>query len=157
MIRRPPRSTLFPYTTLFRSQQAVRRFLDFGYLDGLDEAAPVAEVYRVLARPPGGERGDRPPVRTQRGERELRFSSTRDHLLHQDQIRRDQGPGLSVARKETIPAFRGPGLVGSEPVHIRLDGGLQNHRERTVDGLEVRFAGGEQRPPGGDRFPCCGP
>src|SRR5260221_8178838 len=25
MIRRPPRSTLFPYTTLFRSQQNVRR------------------------------------------------------------------------------------------------------------------------------------
>src|SRR2546425_1941290 len=25
MIRRPPRSTLFPYTTLFRSQQAQRR------------------------------------------------------------------------------------------------------------------------------------
>src|SRR3989442_10719281 len=24
MIRRPPRSTLFPYTTLFRSQQALR-------------------------------------------------------------------------------------------------------------------------------------
>src|SRR2546429_5424782 len=24
MIRRPPRSTLFPYTTLFRSQQAVK-------------------------------------------------------------------------------------------------------------------------------------
>src|SRR2546430_9376213 len=26
MIRRPPRSTLFPYTTLFRSQQVLRRF-----------------------------------------------------------------------------------------------------------------------------------
>src|SRR5258708_15754800 len=26
MIRRPPRSTLFPYTTLFRSQPAGRRF-----------------------------------------------------------------------------------------------------------------------------------
>src|SRR3712207_7271498 len=25
MIRRPPRSTLFPYTTLFRSRQGVRR------------------------------------------------------------------------------------------------------------------------------------
>src|SRR2546427_3284185 len=25
MIRRPPRSTLFPYTTLFRSHEAVRR------------------------------------------------------------------------------------------------------------------------------------
>src|SRR2546429_3268838 len=32
MIRRPPRSTLFPYTTLFRSQQAVREARD----DGLD-------------------------------------------------------------------------------------------------------------------------
>src|SRR3712207_8585282 len=31
MIRRPPRSTLFPYTTLFRSrQQRVRRFLGAG-------------------------------------------------------------------------------------------------------------------------------
>src|SRR3712207_8386945 len=27
MIRRPPRSTLFPYTTLFRSRQAVRRIV----------------------------------------------------------------------------------------------------------------------------------
>src|SRR3712207_7008839 len=31
MIRRPPRSTLFPYTTLFRSDRAVR--LDVGQLD----------------------------------------------------------------------------------------------------------------------------
>src|SRR3712207_9024324 len=28
MIRRPPRSTLFPYTTLFRSQVPALRFLD---------------------------------------------------------------------------------------------------------------------------------
>src|SRR5204863_5109673 len=50
MIRRPPRSTLFPYTTLFRSEQrpaarrsqAQRRFLDF--LDGLC-APDVAEGY----------------------------------------------------------------------------------------------------------------
>src|SRR3712207_8748829 len=28
MIRRPPRSTLFPYTTLFRSDEAVRRRID---------------------------------------------------------------------------------------------------------------------------------
>src|SRR5438067_5292407 len=34
MIRRPPRSTLFPYTTLFRSQQRQRRALA-----GLDGAA----------------------------------------------------------------------------------------------------------------------
>src|SRR5258708_28166051 len=28
MIRRPPRSTLFPYTTLFRSQEAIGRLLE---------------------------------------------------------------------------------------------------------------------------------
>src|SRR3712207_8232260 len=28
MIRRPPRSTLFPYTTLFRSRFKARRYLD---------------------------------------------------------------------------------------------------------------------------------
>src|SRR5260370_7796359 len=30
MIRRPPRSTLFPYTTLFRSADAVKLLLDHG-------------------------------------------------------------------------------------------------------------------------------
>src|SRR3712207_7582706 len=37
MIRRPPRSTLFPYTTLFRSKRRFRfepRFDPFEYLDG---------------------------------------------------------------------------------------------------------------------------
>src|SRR5260221_8836189 len=29
MIRRPPRSTLFPYTTLFRSRSGLRRRLDW--------------------------------------------------------------------------------------------------------------------------------
>src|SRR2546425_11758617 len=32
MIRRPPRSTLFPYTTLFRSQFGMRRFSVLGLL-----------------------------------------------------------------------------------------------------------------------------
>src|SRR3989475_5030099 len=33
MIRRPPRSTLFPYTTLFRSRHARRRQQDLGAFD----------------------------------------------------------------------------------------------------------------------------
>src|SRR5689334_24168262 len=41
MIRRPPRSTLFPYTTLFRSagdrQHFERDLLDAGSLRGLDD------------------------------------------------------------------------------------------------------------------------
>src|SRR3989449_4945078 len=39
MIRRPPRSTLFPYTTLFRSQRAVR-----GVQECL-ERGPVARMH----------------------------------------------------------------------------------------------------------------
>src|SRR2546430_8710559 len=39
MIRRPPRSTLFPYTTLFRSQQAARHVEPIGELAD-DDGAP---------------------------------------------------------------------------------------------------------------------
>src|SRR5256885_8856501 len=51
MIRRPPRSTLFPYTTLFRSQRIVARILA-----SLD-AAPVARDDRQAAhyQGPSGE------------------------------------------------------------------------------------------------------
>src|SRR3990167_372067 len=58
MIRRPPRSTLFPYTTLFRSSQ--RHALDQALIDGhllpeqaagLAEAGPV--ILRVLLGPTG--------------------------------------------------------------------------------------------------------
>src|SRR3712207_9224531 len=35
MIRRPPRSTLFPYTTLFRSRRRLRSGLGVGELPGL--------------------------------------------------------------------------------------------------------------------------
>src|SRR5947209_11774858 len=34
MIRRPPRSTLFPYTTLFRSPHPTRQFLTESLVDG---------------------------------------------------------------------------------------------------------------------------
>src|SRR2546430_10403918 len=36
MIRRPPRSTLFPYTTLFRSQRPRYAAVDFGIVGTLD-------------------------------------------------------------------------------------------------------------------------
>src|SRR2546430_11845881 len=53
MIRRPPRSTLFPYTTLFRSEFA--RFARAGAMDLHDEAedrgivVPVREVAQLAA------------------------------------------------------------------------------------------------------------
>src|SRR2546429_7367818 len=57
MIRRPPRSTLFPYTTLFRSQDAARA-LDIGFhrhLHGrvvpVASAQLTAERIGILVRP----------------------------------------------------------------------------------------------------------
>src|SRR3712207_7838644 len=58
MIRRPPRSTLFPYTTLFRSQVALGDLqhevgllfaLDDTLLDRLDERRTVVRVDDGLA------------------------------------------------------------------------------------------------------------
>src|SRR3712207_7165879 len=57
MIRRPPRSTLFPYTTLFRSVR--RTAADH---DGTDRAVvrrPPAAVARVAAVPPAPEENRR--------------------------------------------------------------------------------------------------
>src|SRR3712207_7533798 len=56
MIRRPPRSTLFPYTTLFRSVARAR---------GLDEVEPVARGLRAGR----GENLDHVAVLNRRAER----------------------------------------------------------------------------------------
>src|SRR3712207_8566546 len=53
MIRRPPRSTLFPYTTLFRS---VDGLLDLGVAGKVGEGVEPAEALRPLDR--GGDPGD---------------------------------------------------------------------------------------------------
>src|SRR2546426_11053735 len=54
MIRRPPRSTLFPYTTLFRSGREPR-VEHVGVL--LDRTAALGAGFRVLAVGPLAERG----------------------------------------------------------------------------------------------------
>src|SRR3712207_7626081 len=64
MIRRPPRSTLFPYTTLFRSHAA---FWEDGYLlkRGYFAEAEVALANRVIETDPA-IRGTRLSSRTRR-------------------------------------------------------------------------------------------
>src|SRR2546426_4994554 len=49
MIRRPPRSTLFPYTTLFRSLRAIARggYVKKGFF--ADEQTAIAAGYRPCA------------------------------------------------------------------------------------------------------------
>src|SRR3712207_7184900 len=56
MIRRPPRSTLFPYTTLFRSEEVRARVARHGRLDVLtlgsgvyDRSRDPASLERMLA------------------------------------------------------------------------------------------------------------
>src|SRR3712207_7318836 len=47
MIRRPPRSTLFPYTTLFRSEEAVGHYRDDYLLEDLYEDWTMVERERL--------------------------------------------------------------------------------------------------------------
>src|SRR2546422_8037896 len=74
MIRRPPRSTLFPYTTLFRSRLAAARdghcIGDHDFLIGPDHAPNIGEHHRAERRtrenrqPPGiAPAGDRKSTR----------------------------------------------------------------------------------------------
>src|SRR2546426_6920672 len=46
MIRRPPRSTLFPYTTLFRSDQSDEPVLHHDVVDQLDGRRPPDHEWR---------------------------------------------------------------------------------------------------------------
>src|SRR3712207_8152329 len=66
MIRRPPRSTLFPYTTLFRSVEALRAgdFRDIGRLmyashasmrDDFEISTPELDTFVELAEGSGAE------------------------------------------------------------------------------------------------------
>src|SRR2546430_6204838 len=66
MIRRPPRSTLFPYTTLFRSQggevmiddadQLPAQLLDIGKIEEIDHSQALAQhPVPHLDRGPGGK------------------------------------------------------------------------------------------------------
>src|SRR2546427_9199182 len=49
MIRRPPRSTLFPYTTLFRSREATVEKLRRRVADGAADRAELADAESLLS------------------------------------------------------------------------------------------------------------
>src|SRR3712207_8068424 len=72
MIRRPPRSTLFPYTTLFRSQRHVRERLALS-LPGEHESVPLPRRADFLHGAQQGQRraGQRDPVRSEEHTSEL--------------------------------------------------------------------------------------
>src|SRR3989454_6701893 len=73
MIRRPPRSTLFPYTTLFRSRSSAarrrRRDADLGEdlvrreRRGIEPLVELARRHAALALGPARDEGDRKSTR----------------------------------------------------------------------------------------------
>src|SRR5687768_18208364 len=75
MIRRPPRSTLFPYTTLFRSQEAAPRHQ--GSLDRLQE-----EPDRGVAERADGALPAPGPVQRRTHPHEIDRKSTRLNSSH---------------------------------------------------------------------------
>src|SRR5687768_17983648 len=62
MIRRPPRSTLFPYTTLFRSPQTKRQGLQTGCegdrLDLLEQRVALVTLLQVVVGNPWAQMMD---------------------------------------------------------------------------------------------------
>src|SRR5258708_18499219 len=98
MIRRPPRSTLFPYTTLFRSVQAALRGA------GGEEQAPAGREGRGARAPPdldprsrSADRG-RPGAAAGDGRSEEHTSELQspDHLVCR----------LLLEKKKTVPTQR---------------------------------------------------
>src|SRR2546422_10898535 len=82
MIRRPPRSTLFPYTTLFRSR-APRLFALRAHFSVLDSAQRAAAVVRA-GPTPAGARGDRRARQesVQRDRKSTRLNSSHGYISY---------------------------------------------------------------------------
>src|SRR3712207_8718268 len=70
MIRRPPRSTLFPYTTLFRSQEELRLHAQ-AHAEERAERRVRARPRRGLRAAPAGGRGQGRLAHGRRGARRL--------------------------------------------------------------------------------------
>src|SRR3712207_7420353 len=69
MIRRPPRSTLFPYTTLFRSNISVGNSLQIGYNNDTFYYDELLD--RVFCHDPGIEKGLYVAIRSEEHTSEL--------------------------------------------------------------------------------------
>src|SRR5256885_10143276 len=85
MIRRPPRSTLFPYTTLFRSGRAARALVTLQVGVPREHVARAAHSAQLAADPreaPAGEPGRKPVRQAGRVQRSADRKSTRLNSSH---------------------------------------------------------------------------
>src|SRR5256885_11815996 len=105
MIRRPPRSTLFPYTTLFRSQHSLLRRRSRDPKKILADAPRASGVDGTAERGPRGDRGARTARQAPRA--------------HHPEHRRAAPEGWQLARARDRGARHG--AHGSVPL-LRLEG-----------------------------------
>src|SRR3712207_9153854 len=104
MIRRPPRSTLFPYTTLFRSEQVLHRLLGEVVVDPED----------LLLR---------------EGRRQLRVERTGADLVPSERLLDDR-PHEAVAVRDGQPGLAEAGRDRPEQPGRRREIGRASCRER---------------------------
>src|SRR3989449_8622632 len=82
MIRRPPRSTLFPYTTLFRSPPVEVRHADTrAGIAAQNQPSAQAEIERQAGQLDEGQDRERRPEGQQRSEEHTSELQSRLHLV----------------------------------------------------------------------------
>src|SRR2546427_2392278 len=102
MIRRPPRSTLFPYTTLFRSGRARIR-LAYSNLEGIRIVVPIATDERLV-----GHHGNASCAR--RSEEHTSELQSQSNLVCR----------LLLEKKKRNLSCNSITLIRTEPPHARL-------------------------------------
>src|SRR3712207_6903348 len=101
MIRRPPRSTLFPYTTLFRSRQDVHGAQELQ--EGLLAAGRVAAVVDALVDLAVGHQADR-QARSEEHTSELQ---SRQYIVCRLLLEKKKTPAVLRQAEEGTVATRG--------------------------------------------------
>src|SRR3712207_8203317 len=95
MIRRPPRSTLFPYTTLFRSELPVQQLLPQGLRHVVRVRLPLLRFVRGLPLHGDGHGvADRPP----RSEEHTSELQSRQYLVCRLLLEKKPDPSNSLVR-----------------------------------------------------------
>src|SRR2546422_2389941 len=133
MIRRPPRSTLFPYTTLFRSLPAFHRPQQAGPAQPVDPKAHLS--WRLSSDAPRGVR-----ARARAAEpcgarcREPSAALRKDAGALAAAVQRRPAPGGKHVRRDVRPRVAAISGRFTSGVHHRLDaavpGGLRTRRQQ---------------------------
>src|SRR5438445_13306582 len=110
MVRPPPRSTLFPYTTLFRSAAATQPASARGRRRGAAESRPDGRPRRMTARAPGAHRADRasPPAAAYAGDQPLASPARADSSLAvgESAFRASRATPMTMAESATLDTGR---------------------------------------------------